>query len=132
MSRHERCLAVVGDAGTGKSAMTAALLRHEVTEGAVPPDFVHGLVLVSEATTSDGLARGLREQLEISVHGFSEGIRTFEANSTADDKAQLNQLQALVLGPLRCREGDSLVRIVIDGLDRLPPLAVDAVQKGLD
>jgi Tetratricopeptide repeat len=132
MSLEVRCLAVVGDAGTGKSAMSAALLRHEVTEAAVPPDFVQGLAFVNETTTSDGLARELRDQLLRSVQGFREGIEKFEANTTAEEKAQLNQLQTLVLGPLRCRERDSLVRIVIDGLDRLSSLAVVAVQSALD
>jgi Tetratricopeptide repeat/AAA ATPase domain len=132
MSRDERCLVVVGDAGTGKSSMAASLLRHEVTEGAVPPDFVHAVVFVGETTTSDGLARELRDQLEISVHWFSEATKKFESITTLEEKAQLNQLQALVLGPLRCREENSQVRIVFDGLDRLPSLAVVAVQSALD
>lgn len=68
-SRAERCLAVVGEAGTGKSALAAALAWPKVAEGIVPAGFVQAIVLLTEATTPQELARVLTEQLARAVPG---------------------------------------------------------------
>jgi hypothetical protein len=76
-SRSLRCIAVVGEAGTGKSALTGALAWTEVARGAVPANFVQAVAFLTEATTPQELARTLAEQLTRSVPHFREAQRVF-------------------------------------------------------
>jgi hypothetical protein len=132
LSKVTRCVALLGNAGVGKSSMTAAMLRHEVTENLVPEGFVQAVVFVSDIATSGSVARDLQEQLVQSVQGFLEEVEKFAASLTADEKAKLDQLHILVLGPLSNLSATIPIRIIVDGLDRLPTGASEAVQSALD
>jgi KaiC/GvpD/RAD55 family RecA-like ATPase len=62
-SKEQRCLVVVGTAGTGKSALAAAMAWPKVSEPMVPAEFVQAIALFTEATTPLELARAVGEQL---------------------------------------------------------------------
>lgn len=56
-SRSDKCLGVVGEAGSGKSALAAALAWSKAAQGIVPAAFVHAIALLTEATTPQEVAR---------------------------------------------------------------------------
>ncbi len=119
-SEEERCVAVVGDAGTGKSALAAALARAEVAEGHVREGFVQAIAFLSKSTTSGELASQLAEQLERSMpQAFAAAREQFLRHTVYEERQRLGPLEREVVGPLRWLEKDRPVRIVIDGLDRL-------------
>lgn len=64
------CLAVVGEAGMGKSALAAALAWPEKVPQMVTTGFVQAIVLLNEASTPQEIARLLSQQLCRSVFGF--------------------------------------------------------------
>ncbi|MGH7965542.1 MAG: hypothetical protein ACRERD_27645, partial [Candidatus Binatia bacterium] len=70
-STANRCVVVVGDAGTGKSALAAGLARPEITEGSVPDRFVQAIVFLSGRTTAHELALQVAEQLTTSLPAFA-------------------------------------------------------------
>lgn len=80
LSRKRRCVAVVGDAGSGKSALAAALAWPKVSEGMVPANFVHAIALIDEATTPHELARTLTHQL--ARCGIFPSARSVQAGNT--------------------------------------------------
>ena len=126
------CVALVGLAGTGKSALAAALARPEVTDGMVPEAFVQAIAFITEGTTASLLAEQLAHQLRGSVPGFADAKAVFCRHTTQDELAELDALQREIIGPLRRLHGDRKVRVVVDGLDQLPPAAASLVQRGLD
>ena len=73
----ERCVVVAGDAGTGKSALAAALAWPRVAQGSVPAGFVHAIALLTEATTPPAIAYTLTKQLARSISGFREAHQSF-------------------------------------------------------
>jgi ABC-type multidrug transport system fused ATPase/permease subunit len=58
-ARAERCVALVGSAGQGKSTLIAALARSELAGDLLPPRFLQALVFATPATLEADLARDL-------------------------------------------------------------------------
>ena len=131
-SKERRCVALVGLAGTGKSALAAALARPEVGDGMVPDAFVQAVAFLSEATTASALAGQLAGQLLKSVPGFDAARQEFRRHITQEEVAGLDALQLDVIGPLRCLVGDRTIRVVIDGLDQLAGTVTSIVHRALD
>lgn len=134
-SRMERCVAVIGDAGTGKSALAATLAWPKVAQGNVPARFVHAIALLTEATTPRELARILTEQLARSARGFREAQQSFARNIPYDEQQKLDTLEKQLIGPLKWlgRQPGQVaeVRIVLDALDRLATGARGSVMEAL-
>ncbi|WP_052494251.1 tetratricopeptide repeat-containing protein [Nitrosospira sp. NpAV] len=124
-SQAERCVAVVGDAGTGKSALAAALAWPKAAPEVIPAGFVHAIVLLNEAMTPRELARILTEQLVRSVPGFRKAQQAFTRDTPYDEQQKLDTLEKQLLGPLtwlgRLEQPGRVteIRIVVDALDRL-------------
>ena len=131
-SQAGRYVAVVGLAGSGKSALAAALARPEVTEGTVPSDFVQAVAFLSGGTLTPEVASTLSDQLARSLPGFAATRDRFQQALTEDEKRQLDSLQRDVLGPLRWLGGGEAIRVVIDGLDQLATASTAAVHAALD
>jgi hypothetical protein len=118
-SERHPLVAVVGDAGAGKSAIAAALIRPEVAPGIIPPRFAQAVVFASESSTPTQVAMDLSGQLGHSVPGFTELARAFERAASEEEWNGLDALHRQVVGPLTLHEGDP-VRIVIDAIEQLP------------
>ena len=131
-SQEGRYVAVVGLAGSGKSALAAALARPEVTEGTVPSDFVQAVAFLTSGTLTPEVASTLSDQLARSLPGFAATRDRFQQALTEDEKRQLDSLQRDVLGPLRWLGGGEAIRVVIDGLDQLATASSAAVHAALD
>src|SRR5262249_18196746 len=63
----ERCVAVTGPAGTGKSVLAAALGRPELAPGVVPARLVQAMVFLGRGSTYISVARDLRHQLPVTL-----------------------------------------------------------------
>ena len=126
-----RCVAVIGDAGQGKSTLAAALARPEQSGGQVPGGFVDAIVFVSRSSTSGELAQALADQLSRTVEGFPDAMRRFQAMTSLQEWQGLDALQRLVVGPLKQLGGGRQVRVVIDGLDQLPEVSVAPLMDAL-
>ena len=131
-SQEGRYVAVVGLAGSGKSALAAAPARPEVTEGTVPSDFVQAVAFLTGGTLTPEVASTLSDQLARSLPGFAATRDRFQQALTEDEKRQLDSLQRDVLGPLRWLGGGEAIRVVIDGLDQLATASSAAVHAALD
>ena len=131
-SQEGQYVAVVGHAGSGKSALAAALARPEVTEGTVPSDFVQAVAFLTSGTLTPEVASTLSDQLARSLPGFAATRDRFQQALTEDEKRQLDSLQRDVLGPLRWLGGGEAIRVVIDGLDQLATASSAAVHAALD
>ena len=118
-SRRHPLVAVVGDAGAGKSAISAALIRPEAARGIVPPRFAQAVVFAAESSTPTQVAMDLSGQLGRSVPEFAELARTFEQAASEEEWSGLDALHRHVVGPLTLHESGP-VRIVIDAIDQLP------------
>jgi hypothetical protein len=127
-----RCVAVVGEAGTGKSALAAALAWSDVTGGAVPADFAQAVAFLTEATSPQELARTLVEQLVRSVPHFRQAQQAFVKETPHAEQQRMGTLERQVVGPLRLLPRESEVRLVIDALDRLATGARGAVMDALN
>ena len=66
-----RSVALVGVAGAGKSTLVAALMRPEVSEGAIPTSFALAIAFLSSGLLTSDLARMLVDQLDRAVPGFA-------------------------------------------------------------
>jgi tetratricopeptide (TPR) repeat protein/energy-coupling factor transporter ATP-binding protein EcfA2 len=131
-SQEGRYVAVVGLAGSGKSALAAALARPEATEITVPSDFVQAVAFLTSGTLTPEVASTLSDQLARSLPGFAATRDRFQQALTEDEKRQLDSLQRDVLGPLRWLGGGEAIRVVIDGLDQLATASSAAVHAALD
>jgi hypothetical protein len=131
-SQAERCVAVLGAAGSGKSALAAALAWPEVAGGTVPAGFVQAVALLTEATTAQELARILAEQLAQSVPRFREAQQAFTKETPYAEQQRLGSLERQVVEPLSRLAPKAEVRFVIDGLDRLATGARGAVMDALN
>jgi len=118
-SRTQRCLAVVGNAGMGKSALAAALAWPKVAKGIVPAGFVKAIALLTEATTPQEIARTFTEQLARAIPGFREAQQAFAQETPYAEQQKLDTLQRQLVGPLKRLAPAADVRLVLDGLDRL-------------
>jgi hypothetical protein len=127
-----RCVAVVGAAGAGKSALSAALAWPEVAKGVVPVNFVQAAAFLTEATTPQELARTIAEQLTRSVPLFHEAQRLFAQQTPHAEQQRLGILERQVIGPLGRLSPESDVRFVIDALDRLATGARGPVMDALN
>jgi hypothetical protein len=119
MSEAARCVALVGDTGSGKSALTAALARPDAAEGAVPRGFVHAVFFISERTTPPEFALGVAAQLRRSLPLFRECQEAFKRSVPLQDFERLETIERELLTPLRLWSGDQPARIVVDALDRV-------------
>ena len=126
------CVAVVGEAGTGKSALAAALAWPCVADAMVPARFIHAIALLTEATTPHGLARTLTDQLGRSLPGFSDAQSTFARETPYAEQQRLGTLEKQLIGPLQRLEPTAEVRLVVDALDRLATGARGSVMDALD
>ncbi|MGH8234645.1 MAG: tetratricopeptide repeat protein [Rhodanobacteraceae bacterium] len=131
LSRTQRCTAVVAGAGSGKSALAAALAWPAATEGLVDPCFVQAIFILNEATTPTELARVLAAQLAHAVPGFSAAQQSFLRETPYAEQQRLGVLDRQLIGPLTSLAPAAEVRIVIDALDRLAIGASSAVMAGL-
>jgi hypothetical protein len=131
-SQAERCVAVLGEAGRGKSALSAALAWPDIARGTVPTGFVQAVAFLTEATTSQELARLLAEQLVRSVPRFAEAQLAFTRETPYAEQQRLGSLERQVVGPLGRLAPESRVRIVIDGLERIATGARNAVMDALN
>jgi hypothetical protein len=127
----ERCVFLTGLAGAGKSALAAALVSPEVTEGVVPAGFIQAAAFITSAASSDEIASQLAEQLKSTVQPFAAAQLHFRQKSPLEEWRQLDSWQREVLGPLRMLRLDRSLRIVIDGLDQLSKGANVAVYQAL-
>jgi tetratricopeptide (TPR) repeat protein len=128
LSEANRCVAVIGQAGAGKSALVAALTRPEVTRGAITPGFLSAVVFVASATPSEELAGFLAWQLSRSVPGFADCLRDFEARTQrAPEWAGLDALHRKVIGPLRMLNRTDTLHIALDGLDQAPDASLPVI-----
>jgi tetratricopeptide (TPR) repeat protein len=123
LSWRERCVGVIGPAGSGKSTLMTALAWPEAGEEIVPASFVHALAFVSLAPSPPELAHLVAEQLNRTVDGFG-GAAVQVRNSTAEEEwAQLNAFEQELIAPLRRLHQQEPtgkpIRIVIDGIDQL-------------
>jgi hypothetical protein len=131
-SQAERCVPVEGVAGSGKSALAAALAWPEVAGGAVPAGFVQAVAFLTEATTAQELARILAEQLARSVPQFREARQAFAKETPYAEQQRLGSLERQLIGPVGRLAPVSELRLVIDGLERVATGASDAVMDALN
>jgi Tetratricopeptide repeat/NACHT domain len=117
----KRYVALTGLAGSGKSALAAALVRPALAGGNVPEGFVQAIFFISEGITSGDVARDLSLQLSSAVPGFAQAQNKFRSQIKPEELVQLDSLQQEVLRPLLLLDTSHPVRIVLDGLDRLSP-----------
>ncbi|SEK65570.1 tetratricopeptide repeat protein [Nitrosovibrio tenuis] len=136
LSLEQRCVAVIGDAGTGKSALAAALAWPNAAKGQVPAGFVHAIALLTEATTPRELAKTLTEQLARSVKGFKNAQQSFVRDTPYEEQQKLDTLERQLLGPLTwlARQPGQVddVRVAVDALDRLATGARGSVMEMLN
>ena len=132
-SGEHRSVALVGVAGAGKSTLAAALVRPEITDGAVPDRFAHAVAFLTGGLLTDGIARLLADQLARAVPGFVAARDDFQRTRTEDERRRLDALQLDVVGPLRHhqRPDGPVVRIVADGLDQLATASESAAREAL-
>jgi tetratricopeptide (TPR) repeat protein len=123
-----RAAAVAGPAGSGKSALVAALARPEVTRGAIPPGFLSAVVFLTANTTAEEVARVLATQLSQSVPGFADCLDEFKTRTQQTTEwASLDALHRKVIGPLRMLDRTELLRIAFDGLDQAPGASLPVI-----
>jgi hypothetical protein len=122
-----RCVAVVGPAGVGKSALVAGLAQPDVTEGTLPGGFIHAVAFLAESMSVRDLAQVLADQLGRSVPEFNKARQVFLATLTEHERRQLDSLQQDVLGPLRSLSEHGVIRLAIDGLEQLASASAAAV-----
>jgi NACHT domain/Tetratricopeptide repeat len=132
MSNNKRCVALIGKAGSGKSALMASLARPEVTGGMIPERFLQAIVFLTEATDSATLANELSQQLQSSVEGFADALHDYQASIPLEEWNKIEIMQRSVLAPLRKLPPNQVVRIGVDALDQIPESAVLGVCRALN
>lgn len=119
-----RTVTITGTAGSGKSAMLAALARPSVAGSYVPPDFLHAVLFATSGQTAEQLARELARQLRRGVPGFEEAEQTYLDSLDDTTRNGASAFDLALLGPLRTlapQWTQGQVRIALDGLDTLDP-----------
>jgi hypothetical protein len=109
-----RVVAIVGEAGTGKSTLAAAL-RSPPEGSEVPFGVVHAAAFASAALGVNEIAGALRAQLG-AVPGFEGAAARFRRDSTARWDS-LDVWEREVTGPLGLFRQP--LRLLVDGLDQL-------------
>ncbi len=130
-SEQVRGLTLVGLAGVGKSTLAAALARPEATEGIVRAGFVQAAAFFPAGLINGDLVQTLAVQLHRNLPGYA-GARQWFLGANEDRLGELDTLQSDVLGPLSRLKGAEVVRILIDGLDQVPPDGADTIRSALD
>jgi tetratricopeptide (TPR) repeat protein len=130
-SRSIRSVAVVGPSGQGKSTLAAAMVRAELAPDLSLSRFVHGLLFAVPASSPEGLARALADQLTLTVDGFSDATARFHEQTPEELWVRLDPWERQILGPLRLVELDPPVRIVLDGLDQFPEQTATSIRDAL-
>jgi tetratricopeptide (TPR) repeat protein len=131
-SREHRNVAVVGEAGAGKSALAAALMRPEITDGAVPEGFAHAVAFLGGQLSGD-LARSLADQLDRTLPGFKTERERLNRSLSPEARGKLDSLLREVVYPLRSvhpPDGTAL-RIVVDALDQIPTADESTIRSAL-
>lgn len=113
---------VRGPAGCGKTTLLSALCRPEVSAGAVPAGFLHGLRLLRLHESAAAVAGDLARQLSVTVKGFKAAHATFEKEATAKGQ-ELPETERALLGPLGLLPAGTVVRLALDGFDQLSDTA---------
>lgn len=126
----DRCVALIGLPGTGKSTIAAALAWPAVSNGIVLPGFIHAIAFINEVTSAQDLAQTLYTQLSKSLSGFVEAHRKLRGTQTSAELQRMGALDREVLMPLKLLK-PMRVRLVIDALDRLSVGATRAVTEAL-
>lgn len=116
----DRAILLVGDPGSGKSTLLAALAMPQVAESIVSPDFIHGFLFLSEASTPENLSRVLEEQLRDTVPGFEKAKEHYSSRITDAQRRSLDAWEQRIIGPLKGMPGAPM-RLVFDALDQLQP-----------
>jgi len=116
----ERCLALVGEPGTGKSALAAALVRPRLAAD-IPERFVHAFVSLGEGDTLGSIARRIGQHLSLSVPGYDDASLRAEQAAKAGDVDVGDPLDRYLGLPLQQFEPEDPVRVVFDGVDQLTP-----------
>ncbi|WP_165071406.1 tetratricopeptide repeat protein [Paludisphaera rhizosphaerae] len=117
-----------GAAGTGKSTLASALVRPELTEGAVPEGFVQAIAIINAQTTEVDLARDLEKQLQRTVPGFAGAVDEFQRSGPREDP---DYVSLKIVGPLGFLPAGWSVRIVLDGFDQLSEIMRKTVSEAL-
>ena len=131
-SDKQRCLALIGQPGSGKSALMASLARPKVTGGIVPDGFLQAIIFLSEAIDTTTLANELSHQLQTSVENFSEALETFDSSIPLEELNKMDLMQRKVLGPLRHLPPTQIIRIAVDALDQLSESASLGLYRALN
>jgi hypothetical protein len=131
-SRSHPVIVLTGEAGAGKTSLAAALARPELTGGAVPPDFVHAVAVLTGDTTQRALADDLERQLRRSLpEDFAWAFGEFGRRVLREEREKLEFLLQKVLRPLAYLPGPPEVRVVLDGFDQLPAVTREKVSAAL-
>jgi hypothetical protein len=132
-SQRHRGVAMIGVAGSGKSTLAAAVVRPEIGEGFVPANFAHAVAFLRNGLSSNDVADMLRAQLSRTVPGFATAHDAYLRGLTHEERLRLDSIHRHLIGPLRrLRPTDgSVVRIVVDGLERASPAEEAFLRDGL-
>lgn len=128
-----RVTVVTGGAGSGKSALVAALARPEVAPDLVPAGgFLNAVAFTALAPTAAEIAQELAAQLA-RTGGFVDATRRYQNGFQAEELDRQPALQRLVLGPLRelALAPGRRLRVAIDGIDQLHPQVRHDVLKAI-
>ena len=127
-ARSHPLVVLTGAAGAGKSSLAAALARPEIAAGRVPDGFVHAVVVLGLTINQRSLADDLERQLRLVCAGVRRGRRRVRAERPPPGgREKLDFLPRKVLRPLAYLDGQTEVRIVLDGFDQLPDVTREAV-----
>jgi hypothetical protein len=128
-----RLVALLGGAGTGKSALVAALTQPELAQGIVHPGLVDALAFASVTPSATAIAEALADQLR-HIDGFPDAEASYQAQFDQEALNRQEALTRLVVGPLRTLVARSRrrLRLVIDGLDQLDESAREGVFAAAD
>ena len=127
----ESPLALVGDAGTGKSALVAALARPDRAPGVVREGLLDAIAFVGAATTPEGLSDLLASQLATRLEGLPAFEKALERRTPPDEWASLTAIEQRVVRPLVDFSPERPVVVAIDGLDRIPEGVRPAIQEAI-
>ena len=129
-TRDSRSTALVGGAGSGKSALAAALQQGL---GGTPRGYVQAIAFVSGSSTAEDLARELSEQLRRTVPEFGAAVEELRIEAEARGRlAGMAAFSRYVTEPLKRVAHAHPVRLVVDGLDQLSTEVSLPVRMALD
>jgi hypothetical protein len=117
----QRLVVLRGAAGSGKSALIAALARPELVPD-LPARYLAAVAFTALTPTLTGLAKTLARQLA-RFEGFPAAAADYEGKLTAEELNRRPALERLVFGPLRTLKVSlgRRIRLAIDGIDEHEP-----------